>query len=78
MGKVFGLISIVLAAWLSVEIYQEGLNNAMGGSLSFMADGEAEPEGPRVSPQKRAGMAVEAHNAVAEERRNRMLEKLEE
>ncbi len=77
MGKAFGLLAMLVSMYIGMEIYQKGMNHALGGALAFM--GEEEPVGgERVSVQKRAGLAVEAAHAAGEDRRNSMLDQLDE
>jgi hypothetical protein len=43
MGKAFGILLIVTAVWVGLEVYTEGVNGAFGGRLAFLG-----PEAPQV------------------------------
>jgi hypothetical protein len=74
MGKFIGLLLSLVCIWVALEVYNEGLDNAFGGALAQLEDGEgagAASDG-RSIPQ-RAGDAVERAHAVADARRNKLL-----
>ncbi len=71
MGKMFGLISIILALWGASEIYTKGIDGAFDG-LFASESGEAESRDQRSVPQ-RAGDSAQRAYREADERRNRML-----
>jgi hypothetical protein len=74
MGKILGILLVVVGIWLGLEVYQNGIQGAFGGalaSLSGPADEQAVRD-PRSLP-RRAGDAVERAHAEAEARRNRAL-----
>ena len=75
MGRIFGILFLVLAVWTGAEVYSEGTQNAFGGSLAFLGesgDGE-EIQDRRTTPQ-RAGDAVREAHRDAEQRREGMLD----
>ena len=73
MGKLFGIVVIVVGLWAGAEFYNEGTANAFGGALArFGMVDEAQP-GEQLRVGERAGTAVEDSHAEAEERRSRML-----
>lgn len=37
MGKAFGILLIVVAIWIGLEVYTEGVDGAFGGRLAFLA-----------------------------------------
>jgi hypothetical protein len=74
MGKFIGLLLSVVCIWVALEVYNEGLDNAFGGALAQLGDGDgsAAAHDGRSIPQ-RAGAAVENAHAVADARRNKLL-----
>lgn len=75
MGKMIGILLVVVGIWLGLEVYQNGIQGAFGGALAGLR-GSADEQGlrdPRSVPQ-RAGAAVERAHAEAQERLNRMLD----
>ena len=74
MSRIFGLLTIVLGVWITLTLYQEGLENAFGGVLSDAA----EPGIDGAQPITRAvEQATEAANLAYEERMNQQLANLE-
>ena len=59
MGKVFGLLMLVVSMWVGLEIYTEGFDHAFGGKLAFMSSGEEAPEAGQ-SMTRRVGERAEA------------------
>lgn len=37
MGKLFGIVLLVLGVWAAVEIYTKGSDQAFGGALTWLA-----------------------------------------
>ena len=75
MGKIFGILLLVVGIWVGLEIYTEGTQNAFGGAFAFLgesSDGD-EMRDRRTAPQ-RAGDAVRSAQREAEQRRNRLLD----
>lgn len=70
MGRVIGLLLVVVGIWVGIEVYTNGTQNALGGI--FASESEQAVRDPRSVPQ-RAGDAVERANALAEERLEHML-----
>jgi hypothetical protein len=72
MGRIFGILLLVLAVWSGVEVYTEGTSGAFGGlftRLGFVAEEE------KATPvtERAAGAWKEAYNA-AEDRVRRQTE----
>lgn len=57
MAKTIGLLLAVVAIWITVEVYTQGVDGAFGGRLASLAGDSGEP--PRGSTVQRAGAAVE-------------------
>ena len=75
MGKLFGILLVVVGIWLGLEVYLNGMQGAFGGALASLgssADEQAVRD-PRSLP-RRAGDAVERAHAEAEARLNRALD----
>lgn len=72
MGKIFGILLVVVGLWTAVEIYTEGSANAFGGILASagLVDGEAAEAQPLA---QRRGAKVAGAHSQAEARRNRLL-----
>lgn len=78
MGKVFGVLVIVVGIWVGLEIYTEGVRGAFGGALASLAP-EAAEEGAPAEPHRWAGerardSVLRAHEKGAE-RRSRQLDR---
>jgi hypothetical protein len=71
MGRLFGVLLIVVGIWVGIEVYTKGTQNALGG-LFAGGSAQAEARDPRTVPQ-RAGDAVQSAHDVAEQRRSRLL-----
>jgi hypothetical protein len=75
MGKVFGILLIVLMIWVGLEFYLEGPRNAFGGAFASLM---AEPSTPNLdselSAPKRAGAAVNRAYRETEKRYDKMLD----
>ena len=37
MGKLFGLILIVLGVWVGIEVYDKGMDGAFGGAFAWVS-----------------------------------------
>ena len=75
MAKVFGLLLIVLGAWVGLELYSEGPNRAFGGAFASILGSESSgAEEEQLSTPQRAGSAVDRAHRENEERFDRMLE----
>jgi hypothetical protein len=44
MGRIFGILFIVVAVWTGVEIYNEGMSGAFGGAFVRLGLAEEEVE----------------------------------
>ena len=75
MGKIMSLAMLVTALWVGMEIYQEGVDGAFGGTFAALgdSDGEEAPRDGRSIP-RRAGDKAQAAHDEASARRTRMLE----
>ena len=73
MGKLFGIVVIVVGLWAGAEIYNEGTANAFGGALARMGMVEAAEPGEEPNLGRRTGTKVERNHAEADARRERML-----
>ena len=69
MGRLFGLVLVVLGIWAMTEVYLHGTEGAFGGVLG---SGEQEPQDAR-SLGLRAGDAVGRARAQADARTERLL-----
>jgi Na+/H+-translocating membrane pyrophosphatase len=74
MGKMFGILVIIVGLWAGGEIYTKGAGNAFGGLLVDVGIAEAPPDDaePRTTGQ-RVGSKVGDVHSDADARRNRML-----
>ncbi len=70
MGKAIGLLLAVVAIWVTVEVYTQGVSNAFGGRLAaFTGDGGA----PRGTTAQRVGAAVGRAHQERDERYDKLL-----
>jgi len=69
MGKTIGLLLGVIAIWITVEIYTQGLDNAFGG-LFAARDGS---DASRASTAQRVGNAVARAHRERDERYDRVM-----
>jgi hypothetical protein len=72
MGRILGILLLVLGIWVGMEVYNEGVDGAFDGALAFLSDGE-EGEG-RPTMRMRVHDAVSSAHAEADARRERLLE----
>ncbi len=73
MGKIFGILLMVVGIWVGLEIYQKGAQEALGGHLAFLGgSNDLENVDRRTTPQRAGDAALKAHQ-FAEERRGRLL-----
>ena len=67
MGKAIGLLLAVVAIWITVEIYTQGVDNAFGGRFAALigsGDASRAQRGSTVQRVDRAvGRAREEHDA---------------
>jgi len=73
MGKVIGILMFVVAMWTSVEVYNNGSENAFGGALTKV--GWVEPA-PETAAPASAGRRVEAAVTGARDEANARRERL--
>jgi hypothetical protein len=74
MGKMFGILVIIVGLWAGAEIYNNGTAQAFGGILATLGLAEAAPQD--AEPQslgRRAGSKVGRSHADADARRERLL-----
>jgi hypothetical protein len=45
MGKLFGIVLLVLGVWAAVEIYTKGSDQAFGGALTWLAGEDLADDG---------------------------------
>ena len=63
MQRMIGIILIVLALWVGIEVYTEGTERAFGG---LFASGSEEPDEQRSTPQRAADAVQRAYDKSAE------------
>jgi hypothetical protein len=74
MGKMFGILVIIVGLWAGSEIYTKGASNAFGGILTTLGfEAEAPDSAEPQSVPRRAGSKVSRAHAESDARRNRML-----
>ncbi len=78
MAKPLGILAILLAIWIGLEVYQEGVDGAFGGAFAFFsstpaASLEADEEGHR-PVTKRAAHAFQRAYDKSEDRVSDALE----
>ena len=71
MGKLFGIVLLVLGIWLAVEVYTEGVNGAFGG---VFASGSADQAPVTQSTSSRAADTVRSAYEESVNRVDRQLE----
>ena len=71
MGKLFGIILLVLGIWLGVEVFTEGVDGAFGG---IFASGSADEAPPTRSTSERAADSVRRAYSESVDRVDRQLE----
>jgi len=78
MGKLFGIVMIVLGIYVGMELYTEGMQNAFGGILERVGLGEAPAQGERARrPTEAIRDRVLEHGRIDAERKERLLEQVE-
>ena len=70
MGRIFGILCVVVGLWIGAEIYREGVDHAFGGAFARRAPPVGHPE--RTLPQ-RAGQSVRDSLALEAQRHERAL-----
>lgn len=77
MGKMFGILAIVLGVWIGLEVYTKGTNEAFGGIFAGLmepvADYEPSPDGR--SPVQRIGDKVRENIELGADRTRRGVER---
>jgi hypothetical protein len=58
MGKVFGILFMVLAIWVGIEIYTKGSQEAFGGALAWLGGETPTEQTDGRSPMQRFGDRV--------------------
>jgi hypothetical protein len=74
MGKMFGLVMLITALWVGMEVYQQGADGAFGGAFAALgdSDGDGAPHDGRSIPRRAGDKAQAAHDEAAA-RRARLL-----
>ena len=62
MGRIFGILLLVLAIWTGVEVYTEGTSGAFGGLFARLGFVAEQPETTPVT-ERAAGAWKEAYRA---------------
>ncbi|MEE8313371.1 MAG: hypothetical protein V3R91_03545 [Myxococcota bacterium] len=77
MGKMFGILAIVLGVWIGLEVYTKGTNEAFGGifagRMEPVSDYEPSPDGR--STVQRIGDNVRDNIELGAERTRRGVER---
>ncbi len=69
MGRIFGILLIVIGIWVGLEIYTYGVDGAFGGRLSAFSGGTNSAQSSRrESVVQRAGNSVQRSMDTAAER----------
>ncbi|MEE9281729.1 MAG: hypothetical protein V3V67_16275 [Myxococcota bacterium] len=60
MGRLFGILAIVLGVWIGLEVYTKGTDQAFGGIFAGLMDpvSDSEPSPDGRSPVQRIGDQV--------------------
>jgi hypothetical protein len=66
MGRIFGILFLVLAVWTGAEVYTEGTSGAFGGLFTRLGFVEEERQAPPVT--ERAASAWQDAYHAAEDR----------
>ena len=76
MAKVFGILLIVLAIWVGLEVMNHGSAGAFGGlfAKTGLVQSEAAPEAARETTPRRAAKAVDRAYRAGENRVDRALD----
>jgi hypothetical protein len=72
MGRILGILVIVIGVWVGVEVYNEGVDGAFGGALAFLSD-DGDGSGD-LTTRMRVHDAVSSAHAEADARRERLLQ----
>ena len=73
MGRLFGIVSLLLGVWAAAEIFTQGYEGAFGGALSGFASSEEEGNTPGTSQMNRVRMKIDAAQGERTERQNALL-----
>ena len=65
MGKIYGILLIVVGVWVGMAIFTEGIDNAFGGLFSRLAP-STEARDPRPPMQRIRERVQGVHDARAE------------
>jgi hypothetical protein len=68
MGKIFGILFMVVAIWVALEVYTQGARNAFGGALSFLSGEDQQPTEDHEWAGEKASTAVEQAYRKQEDR----------
>ncbi len=73
MGKIFGILLMVVGICVGLEIYQKGPQEALGGHLAIQGGSDDIDNVDRRTTPQRAGDAARRAHQLADERRSRLL-----
>jgi len=72
MGRILGLLLLVIGIWVGMEVYNEGVDGAFDGRLAFLSDSEEDGDG--LTTRMRVHDAVSSAHSDSDARRERLLE----
>ena len=77
MGKMFGILAIVVGIWIGIEVYTKGMDAAFGGVFAGLTDpvSDYEPSPDGRSPAQRIGDKVQDSINLGAERTRRGIER---
>lgn len=74
MGKVFGMVVIVVGLWVGIEVYSEGMSGAFGGFLQNFGAAEAPADPAQTEkPLDALRLGVGQDMEIAEAKRKRAM-----
>ncbi len=73
MGRMFGLVLLLVSVWVGVEVYTRGLEGAFGGALASFAADDSPAHRAREKLSDRVESAARGAHRFAEERRDRLM-----
>jgi hypothetical protein len=71
MGRIIGLLLVLLGIWTTTEVYLHGTAGAFGGALASFGGGDAAQDGRSVG--LRASESVQRARSEADARREKLL-----
>lgn len=73
MGRIFGILFIVVMVWVGLEVFTEGVSGAFGGLFARIPGVEASEPAASRSTMERARGSVERSYEETEQRYDRLL-----